>query len=604
MSMLSIPMSEYARKVHASWIGQCVGNMFGLGYENLFIDEPMPHGQDPVWAPWVLDLIRQADGAFSDDDTDVEYMYLLAMEAAKDEQGGSRDVTCEELARRWMHHVRSHVWVANRAALGLMHHGLRPPATGRQGVSPHWFQIDAQLVNEIWGVTAPGMLRHAADRSAWAARVMADGWGIEPTIHYGVMYAAAFFENDVAGLVDLAGAFLPQDGRFARTVRHLRELHAAHPDDWCAARRQVCQTYFHEEDPATKTIWNANLNAAAGILALLYGGGDFRRTLEMCCRIGFDTDNQAATMCGLVAMLVGVEGIPDELLFPLPERRWDQPLNDRYHNRTRHDLPDASLADQSRRIAEQGVATVLRAGGRLEDRSGEPWLVINADANFVAPSEKDAVCYALRCGERENLTRSASGILAHCRRLDEAALERIIVFAPRALLADGVDVIHRQAPEPCWPPPACAAPRSFYGFGPQDTEHFYGYEWPHPVRIEAVVFRVGTLEEVGGWFADPRIEVLAEAPEVGDRSMRGAPKVREEWRVVADATWSPSCPPGDQPLRHAPWVQYEIRFPAVEARAVRIIGRAGGTGNFTSIASLAVFGSPAASGSREGDLPA
>lgn len=592
MFMLTIPVSEYARKVHASWIGQCVGNMFGLGYENLFIDEPMPHGQDPVWAPWVLDLIRQADGAFSDDDTDIEYMYLLAMEAAKDEQGRSREVTREELARRWMHHVRSHVWVANRAALGLMHHGLRPPATGRQGVNPHWFQIDAQLVNEIWGVTAPGMLRYAADRSAWAARLMADAWGIEPTIHYGVMYAAAFFEHDVGRLVDRACGYLPQGSRFARTVGHLRELHAAHPDDWRAARHAVCNAYYHEEDPATKTIWNANLNAAAGILALLYGGGDFRRTLEMCCRIGFDTDNQAATMCGLVAMLVGVEGIPDDLLHPLSERRWTLPLNDRYHNRTRHDLPNASLGDQSRRIAEQGVATVLRAGGRLEDQSGERWLVIDADAKFIAPPEQVALRFPLRCGDRENLTRNASGILAHCRRLDEAALGRIVVFAPRALLAEDVDVIQRQAPQPCWPPATLSTPRSFYGFAPQDAEHFYGYEWPHPVRIEAVVFRVGTLEEVGGWFVDPRIEVLAEAPERADGLWITEPIVRDKWTIVPDTEWSPPCPPGDQPLHHAPWVQYEIRFAPVEARAVRVIGRAGGTGGFTSIASLTAFGSP------------
>lgn len=591
--MLTIPVSEYARKVHASWIGQCVGNMFGLGYENLFIDEPMPHGQEPVWAPWVLDLIRQADGAFSDDDTDIEYMVLLAMEAARDADSRPREVTYEDIAHRWMHHVRSHVWVANRAALGLMHHGLRPPATGRQGVNPHWFQIDPQLVNEVWGVTAPGMLRFAADRCAWAARLMADGWGIEPTIHYGVMYAAAFFEQDVVRLVDLACSYLPQGSRFARTVRHLRALHAAHPDDWRAARREVCRAYYHEEDPATKTIWNANLNAAAGILALLYGGGDFRRTLEMCCRIGFDTDNQAATMCGLVAMLVGVEGIPDELLHPLPQRRWAQPLNDRYHNRTRYDLPDASLSDQSRRIAEQGVATVLRAGGRLEDQSGERWLVVDPAAEFVAPTEPLAERFPLRCGDRENLTRCASGILTHCRRLDEAALGRIIVFAPRALLADDADVIQRQAPEPCWPPSTRSAPRSFYGFGPEDAEHFYGYEWAHPVRIEAVVFRVGTLEEVGGWFVDPRIEVLAGAGEPELRSTAGAKVARNEWSVVADASWSPPRPPGDQPLHHAPWVQYEIRFAPVETRAVRIIGRAGGTGNFTSIASLAVFGSRA-----------
>ena len=69
--------------------------------------------------------------------------------------------------------------------------------------NPHWFQIDPQLVNEIWAVTAPGMVDYAATKSDWAARITKDGWGIEPTIHYGAMYAAAFFEPDINKLIDI-----------------------------------------------------------------------------------------------------------------------------------------------------------------------------------------------------------------------------------------------------------------------------------------------------------------------------------------------------------------------------------------------------------------
>lgn len=578
---LRLPLAEYRRKVYASWIGQCVGNMFGLGYENVYLDEPMPEGETPEWKEWVLDLVRQADGAFSDDDTDIEYMYLLAMEEA-----GDRDVTYDELARRWMHHVRSHVWVANRAALGLMHHGLRPPLTGRRGINPHGFQIDPQLVNEIWGVTAPGLLRYAAEKTAWAARVMADGWGIEPTIHYGVMYAAAFFERDVRRLVDVACDHLPSGARFRATVAHMRRLHEQFPQDWRRARGELCETYYHGEPAATHTIWNANLNGACGILALLYGGGDFRRTLEMCCRIGFDVDNQAATMCGLVAILTGIEGIPADLLDPLSDRAWTLPLNDRYHNRTRFDLPDARLTDLASRIAAQGERVVRRAGGRVEGDGPAEALVIPSQVGFHAPVEPaPSIEQTPATGPTrttgENLALSAAQVVSHTDVLDEAALSRMIVFTPRALLADSVTVIRDQAPLSAWPAPDADPPLSFYGFVPSGAdgsipnagaEAYYGYAWTAPVSVGRVLFRTGTLEEVGGWFIDPRVEVRDES---------GA------WRAVRDARWRPEYPAGEEPLTKAPWVQYEIRFASVAVRGVRVIGRT--AGGFASVATIAAF---------------
>jgi hypothetical protein len=248
--------------------------------------------------------MKEVGGVFSDDDTDFEYMYLLAMEAHGPEP------TYAQMAAAWRRHVHDRVWLANRAALALMHVGYSPPVTGRRDRNPHWFQIDPQLVNEVWAVTAPGMVRYAAEKSLWAARITSDGFGVEPTVHYGAMYAAAFFETDVAKLVDAGTAALPPGSRFATTVEEMKRLHRLHPGDWRKARHEIAARYYRDEPLETKTIWNANLNGAAGILALLYGGGDFQRTLDLACAMGFDADNQAATMAGLVALARGREAIP------------------------------------------------------------------------------------------------------------------------------------------------------------------------------------------------------------------------------------------------------------------------------------------------------
>ena len=145
-----ISVEEYRDKVYGSWLAQCIGNIYGLPHENAYIDEPGPE-TFPYGYGKNLERLKRVNGAFSDDDTDIEYMYLLAMEKHGPEP------TLAELAAMWKYHVRDRVWLANRAAVAAMIHGYTPPVTGQKEFNPHWFQIDPQLINEIWSVTAPGM---------------------------------------------------------------------------------------------------------------------------------------------------------------------------------------------------------------------------------------------------------------------------------------------------------------------------------------------------------------------------------------------------------------------------------------------------------------
>src|SRR6056297_1114252 len=116
-----ISVEEYHQKVYGSWIGQIIGNIYGLPHENAYKNEPGPDNF-PIG---YLDLSRmqKVNGAFSDDDTDLEYMYLLQMEKHGPEP------TYEQLVEAWKYHIRNRVWLANRAALGLMHFGFTPPVT-------------------------------------------------------------------------------------------------------------------------------------------------------------------------------------------------------------------------------------------------------------------------------------------------------------------------------------------------------------------------------------------------------------------------------------------------------------------------------------------
>ena len=382
---LVISEQVYRDKVKASWLGQMVGNFYGLSYEFKFIDEPGPD-QFPYGYGSMLERLDAVDGAFSDDDTDIEYMYLLQMEAHGPEP------SYRQLTKAWTHHVRERVWAANRQALALMRAGYTPPLTGARHLNSEWFQIDPQLVNEIWAVTAPGMIDYATDKTQWAALITNDSFGIEPAIHYSAMYSAAFFESNIETLIDKGTASLAEGSRFGSVVEHMKALYKKHPTDWRAARAEMAEAYA-KRFPYNPDSWvaiDATLNGAAGILALLYGGGDFQKTLDMACALGFDADNQAATMSGLLGIIGGMAVIPESLLYPLGRDRWRLPFNDRYINVSRHDLPDASIWDLAQRIADQGVKLIQAKGGQRVIKNGEAALVVNPGARFIAPLDLPA----------------------------------------------------------------------------------------------------------------------------------------------------------------------------------------------------------------------
>ena len=638
---LRISAEAYRNKVYASWLGQLVGNFYGLPHENAYVDEPRPDSLSEFkYRGWPLDRLREVNGAFSDDDTDIEYMYLLQM------QRHGIEPTYAQLSEAWMYHVRDRVWLANRAAVTSMHYGFLPPATGSMEYNPHWFQIDPQLVNEIWAVTSPGMVDYATAKSLWAGRITNDDWGIEPTIHYAAMYAAAFFEKDVNRLIDIGLEALPPDARFAQTIADVRDIHRRYPDptDWRAARTELSDKYYVNEPTVTKTMWNANLNGACAILALLYGDGDFGATLDMSTALGFDADNQAATMSGLLGIVHGMDVLPEEFLLPFVDLDWEKPFNDMYVNVSRHDLPDTSISSIVDMTVAQAEKIIVANGGEVVEEDGETYYLINPTAAFTPPLEMarvptlifeegrpvnhdivatipndelmwDVDQSQLPSGlifERgsitgtpsqngkfaldvtathedqkktvtlaftvlgENMATEADNIIAHVKEADIARRDKMWITVGRNLLADDVSIIN----DGKWRGDGSV----FYSVNPQKYLHqdFYGYVWTSDQEIGNVVFRTGTMEENGAWFQSLRVEFQDESG---------------QWKEASGLTIFPEFDTTNLELNKAHYIDYLLQFRPVSTKAIRIIGRAGGGSHwqessrdifYTSITELSV----------------
>ncbi|MCQ2183973.1 MAG: ADP-ribosylglycohydrolase family protein [Bacteroidales bacterium] len=596
-------------KIAGNWLGQMVGNIYGLEYENKFVEEP---GCPPFVYNKAIRKMSAVDGAFSDDDTDVEYLYLLMMEKY------GVHPSYAQIRDGWMYHIRDRVWLANRATLGLMHYGFTPPFTGDMRYNPHWFQIDPQLINEIWGYTAPGMTDYAAGVSEWVARVTSDSWATSPTVVYNAMYSEAFFESDIETLVSHAKEYLPKEDRFRTIIDECLSLYKENPDDWHAARKYVCDKYYINEPDQTKTIWNADLNGAMGILALLYGRGDVAETLTIGCSLGFDADNQTATICGLLGVITGRKGIPMEYAMPEAFPHWTKPFNDRYINVTRYDMPDASVEDLIDRITDITVTNILALGGEEFEKDGARWFRINPKARFKAPLEfcvgpnprivsGEAVSYDFACVTNRGYDWSLTGgTLPEGLQMKGSVLSGVtdkvgdyditlslsdgnqtiskdfhLVVRGRNLAGEASEILSLVSEtnfdvlDSCW----TTVSHSFYAkdvnvirdgitsgpgasfysladkyIGPK--QDYFGYRWEKPVTVDMVSFHYGCLEEFGGWYSDMRVEYLTSDG---------------QWRTL-DTTVSPALPENDEVFIQPHFAEFCFRFAPVTTNAIRVIG--------------------------------
>jgi hypothetical protein len=609
-----ISLAEYEDKVYASWLGQCIGNMYGLAHEFKYNDEPRT---EPItgWADSSITRIREFNGAFSDDDTDIEYVDLFCMEKYGVEP------TYENITEFWKRCINTHIWVANRSARDLMDKGYLPPLTGRRGINTNWFQIDPQLVCEIWAVTAPGMLDYSAAKADWAAKVTNDEYGTHPTIWYNVMWSAAFFESDVNKLCQIGYEHLPADSIFRTAIDDVRGWKAEHGADWVAVRKKIKEKYHDSvglpEGTYTSRV-SALLNGALGVLALLYGEGDFEKTMNYACMAGYDADNQCATLAGLVAIIQGSGSLPRKYTHVLES--WEKPLNDFYKNRTRDDLPDGKLTDMAARTAKLGCDLVVAKGGRIEGSGDRALLVINTSAKFVPPLEvrlspvrlhKDepvTVKGEIVGGHRANLRiQTIAGVLPPGLTAGPGRFEQVLAGTPTRLGRYSVQItvtdgdVTRTTELPLFVVErnlALSASKMFVAvtkptgdgsrnrqvlrdeldepaydsFDGENTldEDFYGYKWDQPVTFGRVKVVMGPAFPNGGWFENVAVQYRNEGG---------------EWLAVQDARFDP---PFNAERMQKGGFRFEVKFKPVTTTSVRIVGKPGGSAQFTSIAELSV----------------
>jgi hypothetical protein len=191
-------------------------------------------------------------------------------------------------------------------------------------------------------------------------------------------YARAYLEDAATPealrrCVEAGLAAVPAESRFGKVVRDLLDQHAASPDDWMAAWQLVedrwAQADLCPEGDGKPFNIDATVNGAYVVIGLLYGAGDFEKTMEISTRCGQDADCNPSSAAGILGTLLGYEAIPEPFKAAIPS------LTGKKFAYTDYDFPGLLAACE-----QTALGLLQRAGGRLVERDGRQVLEIPAEA--------------------------------------------------------------------------------------------------------------------------------------------------------------------------------------------------------------------------------
>jgi hypothetical protein len=337
-------------KVKGGWAGQTIGCTFGgpteFGYQGTII-----HDYQPI--PWsdasIATAFKFNPGLYDD-----VYMDLTLVEIFKKE---GLDAPAASFAKAFAG-AEYPLWHANQMARYNILRGLLPPLSGDWRNNPHADDIDFQIESDFAGLMSPGLPNTAADICDKVGHIMNFGDGWYGGVYVAAMYSLAFVSSDIEFIVEEALKTIPPETTFARTMSDVIQGHGENPADWKTTWFRVLKRWGDDvgcpEGVFSSFDIDAKMNCAWVVLGLLYGGGDFGRTIDISARCGDDSDCNPATAGGILGTMLGYEKISEA---------WKKGLAD--IDRQPFPYTTLSLQDVYRLSAEQALENIRRNGGRV-----------------------------------------------------------------------------------------------------------------------------------------------------------------------------------------------------------------------------------------------
>jgi len=310
-------------RIFGGWLAQVCGGAFGTALEGYVTDR-------------LIETYGEINGYVTSPDTsNDDITYELAFLKAFEKKGHA--VTSNDIAEEWVAHI-AFGWSAEYIALNNLKLGVFPPESGTRS-NPFSEWIGAQMRGTVLGMVTPGDPMEAA-RLAWIDGVISHQRnGVLGEAFNAVMAALAFVETDVRRLVQDAASCIPEGTQY-RFVVDTAITACQQAPEWLMAWRK-CMGGLERYN------WvHAYPNAAAEIIALWYGAGNFDKTMSIIGMAGQDVDCNAAQIATVLGIMYG----PDVV-----GRQWSDPIHNNLHTYMRgmEDFKITELANWTARLLSE-----------------------------------------------------------------------------------------------------------------------------------------------------------------------------------------------------------------------------------------------------------
>jgi len=277
---------NYLDKVYAGWIGKCIGGAIGFMQEN---NKSVLHYTPDTAFPATIP---------ANDDLDLQVLWLQELLEKKGSHFTERDVG-EVFAKYNLLMAGEYSFAIRNIELGIA-----PPLSGSYNNSFWKHSMGCPIRSEIWGFVCPG------DPSAAARYARLDGVidHVSESIYgeqfYAAIEAMGFAESDLRRLIERAlTEFVPAEAKLHRGLRQVLRSYDEGAD-WLTARTTLLRKFGSSD--ASDAVTNIGLT----VMALLYGEGDYGKTMMLAVNCGYDTDCTAATAGAVLGVIGGMRAIP------------------------------------------------------------------------------------------------------------------------------------------------------------------------------------------------------------------------------------------------------------------------------------------------------
>lgn len=318
-------------KVYGAWTGRICGCLLGKTVEGIMSDELIPFLKETGNYP-MYRYIHSSDitedicdrytfpfkgrayadtAAYMPYDDDTNYI-VLDQEVIRTY---GRNFTPYDMSRAWLHYQpKDEYCTAERVAFCNFVNGYEPPQSAMYK-NPYREWIGAQIRGDYFGYINPGDPEMAAEMAFRDASISHVKNGIYGEMFAAAMIACAAVTDDIEEIIAGGLAQIPHTSRLYEAVTEVVNGYRNG-----VAQEECFRTIHQKFDEHTSHGWCHTIsNAMIVTAALLYGKGDYGKSVCMAVQAAFDTDCNGATVGSVLGMVLGMHGL---------DPVWTDPIHD------------------------------------------------------------------------------------------------------------------------------------------------------------------------------------------------------------------------------------------------------------------------------------